>query len=102
MAITAIFVLLIALGVLANRYGYASRPRPRAAEEYLADAGFTWDECLAAPRRTNTPSAPVREAQRDRRRLAAGPREAGFSKETRAMHARQQPRDRLAQEAARR
>jgi hypothetical protein len=39
-----ILALVVALGVLAQRYGYDSRDRPRSAEERLAAAGVTWEE----------------------------------------------------------
>ena len=40
MELLVMFAALIALGLLAQRYGYDSRDRLRSAEERLAAAGF--------------------------------------------------------------
>ena len=44
MEVIVILAVVVALGVLAQRYGYDSRDRPRSAEERLAAAGVTWEE----------------------------------------------------------
>ena len=42
MEIVILVTILIALGVLASRYGQDSRERLSSAEERLATAGFQW------------------------------------------------------------
>ena len=50
MEIVILVTVLIALGVLAHRYGHDSRERLSSAEERLARAGFRWADGSAPAR----------------------------------------------------
>ena len=39
-----LLVLLVALGLLANRHGDDSRPQPRSPAEHLSRLGHAWSE----------------------------------------------------------
>jgi len=47
MALLLIVIFLLALTVLAPRFGYDSREYPSSAEEALSRRGFTWDSTVA-------------------------------------------------------
>ena len=63
MELLVVLALLVALGVLAHRYGYDSRERPRSREEELAAGGITWERQPVAPR---PPAVELAAARRDR------------------------------------
>ena len=66
MDVLVLLVLLVALGLLANRYGADSRPRPRSHEEHLAALGHAWGELR--------PGAPAAASGPEQARVPGGPR----------------------------